>query len=340
MPIANVDVLERAQVKIEGTRGTAETTMTRWWYAPLQQVTWEYQQELEEVEETTRTYATIVDRQLGIAYNRINVELNLTYEEVVWWLNCALDGSNLTGTTTGSTPPGFTYTLAPNVSADDLASFSMKAGDTTNIYKFKRCMVNKMTMRWNPQSGGDVTWKMTAEIWAIFVGTTTFDSPTDLTRTRVLSRGTKLYVDTTTIHTTQLLNTLRQGEITIDNQLEEKVFSESTVDPHTDVGRGSQIVSGSLVFENNAAAETEFANMRAGTVRKLSIEQTGTQIGITPTTNYNFRVDVPNAKWMAPSKSYAGHNSIITFPWVAQWTSAVPQVVSVVVVNAQTTITA
>lgn len=340
MAIANVDVLERAQVKIEAVRGTAEAVCTRWLYAPLQGITWEHQQDLEEVEETTRTYATIVDRQLGIRYNRINVELNLTYEEAVWWLNCALDGSNLTGATTGSTPPGYTYTLAPNTTADDLASFTMKLGDTVNCYKFSRCMVNRLTLRWNPQQGGDVTWKMTAEIWAIFTGTSTFDSPTDITRTRILSRGTKVYVDTTTIHTTQLLNTIRQGEITIDNQLEEKVFSENTVDPYTDVGRGSQIITGSLTMENNAGAETEFANMRAGTVRKLSIEQLGDTIGSTPTTTFKFRVDVPNAKWMSPSRGYAGHNSIITFPWVAQWTSATPQPISVVDVNAQATITA
>lgn len=338
--IANVDVLERAQVKIEAVRGTAETTMTRWLYFPPQSLTWQYLQDLEEVEEVTRTYATIVDRQLGIRTVRINIEINLTFEEAVWWLNCALDGGNLSGTTTGSTPVGYTYSLAPNVATDDLSSFTMKAGDTTNIYKFSRCLVNRATFRWNPQQGGDVSWRMAAEIWAIFVGTTTYDSPTDQTRTKVLARGTKVYVDDTTLGSGQLTATIRSGEFTIDNQLEEKIFSESTVDPHTDVGRGSQLVTGSIVMENNAAGETEFGKMRVGTVRKLRISQTGALIGSTPTTNYLWQADFPNAKWMAPNKGYAGHNSIITFPFVAQWAAAATQPILISDVNALATVTA
>lgn len=325
MALGNVEILERAQCKIEAVRGTAETTMTRWLYFPPQKFTWQYLQDLEAVSEVTRSYVATIDRQLGIRTVRMSVELNLTNEEAVWWLNAAVDGSNLTGTTTGSTPAGFTYSLAPNVAADDLASFTLKGGDTTNIYKFSRCMVNKATFRWNPQQGGDVCWRMVAEIWAIFVGTTTYDAPADITRTKILARGTKVYIDTTTIGTTQLLATVRQGEFTIDNQMEEKIFSESVLDPYTDVGRGEQIFTGSLVMENNAAAEAEFVLMRAGTVRKLRFSQTGAQIGITPTTNYLWQVDFPNAKWMAPVKSYAGHNSIITFPFVGQWTAAAPQ---------------
>lgn len=340
MTFANVDILERFQAKIEASRGVAETVMTRWFYPPPQKATWQYLQDLEDVSELTRTYAATVDRQLGIRTVRMNIELNLTYEEAVWWLNMALDGNNRTGTTTGSTPPGYTYTLAPNTAADDLDTFTMKGGDTVNIYKFSRCAVNKLTMRWNPQQGGDVCWRMVAEVWAIFVGTATYDAPSDITRTKILARGTKVYVDTATIHTTQMLNTMRQGEITIDNQLEEKIFSESVSDPYSDFARGEQIVTGSLVFEYNTGAETEFANMRAGTTRKVSIEQTGALIGSTPTTNYNWRIDVPTLKWMAPQQGYAGHNKIITFPWIAQWTSATPQVVSVVIVNANSTTTA
>lgn len=325
MGYTNVQVLERAQAKIEGTRGTGETTMTRWWYFPLGAMTWTYDQELEEIIETTRTYASAVDRQLGMRAVRINVELNLTFEEAIWWLNCSLDGSNLSGTTTGSTPAGYTYSLAQNVSADDLATFTLKAGEPGNPYKFIRCAVNKATFRWNPQRGGDTCWRMAAEIFAIFVGTTTFDAPSDITRNRVLARGTAVYIDASggTIGTTQLLNTVRSGEFTIDNQLEEKFFSENIVDAHTDFGRGSQIVTGSIVMEY--LNDTEFANMRAGTVRKIRIQRQGDQIGLTPTTNYLWRADFPNAKWLAPSFGYAGQNKIITMPFVGQWASSATQ---------------
>lgn len=340
MAITNVAILERAQAKIEGTRGTAETTMTRWWYFPPQRLTWQYLQDLEDVSEVTRTYAATVDRQLGIRMVRLNVEINGTFEEFVWWLNCILDGSNLTGTDTTSTPSGYTYALAQNVAADDLASFTLKAGDATVIYKFSRCMVNRATFRWNPQQGGDVCWRMAAEIWAIFVGTTTYDAPSDLDRTKILARGTKVYIDEPggTIGTTQLTATVRQGEFTIDNQLEEKIFSENTVDPHTDVARGEQLVTGSIVAEHKN--DTEFAKMRAGTVRLLRLKQTGANIGATPTTNYDWQVDFPNAKWLAPTFGYAGNNRIITMPFVGQWSASEPQPVQIEVVNAESSITA
>lgn len=338
MAYSNVQVLERAQAKIEGTRGAAEATMTRWWYFPLGALTWTYDQELEEIIETTRTYASAVDRQLGMRSIRINIELNLTYEEAIWWLNMALDGGNLSGTTTGSTPAGYTYSLAQNVSADDLSTFTLKAGNPAVAYKFSRCAVNRMTMRWNPQSGGETSWRMTAEIFAIFVGTTSFDSPADITRNRILARGTAVYIDTTTIGTTQVLGAIRSGEVTIDNQLEEKFFSENTVDADDDFARGSQIVTGSLVMEY--LNDTEFALMRAGTVRKIRISRTGDQIGTTPTTNYLWQLDIPNAKWLAPTFGYAGQNQIITLPFVGQWSSAVTQPLQVTDVIAAATVTA
>jgi hypothetical protein len=338
MAYSNVQVLERAQAKIEAVRGVAETTMTRWFYPPLGSLTWQYNQDLEEITEQTRTYASAVDRQLGVRTVRINIEINLTYEEAIWWLNCALDGGNLTGTTTGSTPPGFTYSLAQNVSADDLSTFTLKAGDATTIYKFSRCAVNQATFRFNPQPGGETCWRMTAEIWAIFVGITTYDSPTDILRNRVLARGTNFSVDTTTIGTTQVLGAIRSGEFTINNNLEEKFFSENTVDAAADFGRGSQVVTGSLVYEY--LNDTEFALMRAGTVRKIRIAQTGPNIGSTPTTDFKWQVDVPNAKWLAPQFGYAGQNKIITLPFVGQWSSTVTQPLQISDVISAGTVTA
>lgn len=338
MPYQNVQVLERAQAKIEAVRGTAEATASRWFYPPLGGITWTYAQDLEEIVEATRTYASAVDRQLGYRTVRINFDLILTYEEAVWWLNCALDGGNLSGTTTGSTPPGYTYTLAQNVTTDDLSTFTLKAGDPGNPLKFSRCVVNQATFRFNPQPGGETTWRMTAEVWAIFQGPTTFDSPTDTVRNRVLARGTKVFIDPTTLGTTQLTNAVRSGEFTINNNIEEKFFSENITDPHTDFARGSQVVTGSLVMEY--LNDTEFNNMRNGTVRKIRISKDGDQIGTTPTTAFKWQADFPNAKWLAPSFGYAGQNKIITMPFVGQWTSTATQPLIVTVVTATASVTA
>jgi hypothetical protein len=47
----NVEILERAQAKIEAVRGTAEAAATRWLYFIQGGMSWSYQQDLESVSE-------------------------------------------------------------------------------------------------------------------------------------------------------------------------------------------------------------------------------------------------------------------------------------------------
>src|SRR5205085_2502473 len=97
----------------------------------------------------------------------IAIEARLSYEEIPWWFSMALKGGSATrtGTTTGSTPPGYTYTITPNDTADDLDTFTLKIGDPSVCYIYKRVVVNSMTLRCNPNQGesveivGRVVWR-------------------------------------------------------------------------------------------------------------------------------------------------------------------------------------
>jgi hypothetical protein len=140
----------------------------------------------------------------------------------------------------------------------------------------------------------------------------------------VLARGTKVWMDDFggSIGTTQILTKIRSGSITINNNLEEKVFSENVVDPHTDFARGPQIITGELVMEHND--DTVFGKMRSRTQQAIQIAQTGPNIGATPTTDYLWQIQIPQATLLAPSMGYAGQNKIITFPYVADRNTSVP----------------
>lgn len=343
MPYLNVDAFQRVQGAIETTRGTAIPTMTR----PIPVFTsggftWTYNREREDAPETLNSFNADRDTALTSESVTIDIELKLSFEEVPWWLNLALDGGNRTGTTTGSTPPGYTYTLIPNDTTDDLDSATLKYGDGSTVYRFRRCMVNTATFRCNPNEGGEATWRMAANLMAIYDGaspTITFDSPTAISRTPIYSNGSKLYFDTASaIGTTAQNLLLRNMSFTINNNLEEKRFVESGATPAADVGRGFQRITGDFTVEHLSDA-TFFAFMRSNTNTKIRFEYTGATIGSTPTTNYLWQADFAQAKLNAPSFAYAGHNRTATFPFLAEKPTA-GNAIQVKVVNALTSITA
>ena len=311
----NVIRLDRIEAKIEGTRGTAETTMTRPIVFPDGKASWTYEADEAIVPESLRSYhASDADNTtVGISRSTLNVEMLASYEELIWWLNLALKGSSLSGSTTGSTPPGYTYAFTPTAASDDLATATFKCGDGSAAYVFDRGVVNTLTLRWNPAgTGADAYWAISATILCRFQGTTTFDAPAAVTRHKIVAKGTKVYLDATggTIGTTQVTNQIRSGSITITNNVEEKIFSESSSVTADDFARGEQVISFDLMRE--LTADTEFALARAGTVRKLRIEKTGDAIGTSPTTNYLLRIDLPVARYtprIAPN--WQGQNRVV-----------------------------
>lgn len=343
MAIQNTIGLERAQAKIEGTRGSAESTMTRWLYPIQGGLTWTYEREQDNTKEQTRGFHQTESLELGISRSRINFEGIVSYEDVVWWLRMILKGASgaLAGVSTGSTPAGYTYTFTPTSTADDLDTFTLKAGDGVNNYSFNRCAVNRATFRWNPSGGGEATWRMALEIFARFESASvSFDSVNDHARTKVLAAGTKVYSDAIggTIGTTQVVGKVRSGSITIDNQIEEKIFSENTTTVAADFARGEQIVTAELLLEFKD--DTEFGYFRASTDRQIRIEQTGPNIGATPTTDYLWQVDLPVARIVSFVPGYTGMNKTATVGLVGQRSATAPQPITITVVNALASVAA
>jgi hypothetical protein len=276
----------------------------------------------------------------GIPTTRINIEVVLAYEDVPWWLDKALYAINLASPTTlAGTPNAYKDPFAPDGDGFDLNTFCMIAGDSAVAYGFTRCLVNKAVFRWNPQSGGEAHWRAAFEIWAQLAGTDSFESPADYARTKILARGTDVFSDAIggTIGTTAKTK-VRSGNITIDNQLEEKIYTENSVAVDNDWGYGEQIVTAELMAE--FATDTDFALYRNQTRRQMRIQQTGAIIN---TGNpYTLQFDLPRANIVSFRPGRTGQNRTATIGLVGETDRAasIVQPLKADVINAVATIAA
>jgi hypothetical protein len=339
MAYPNVIALQRAQAKIQAARGTGEATMTHWMTLLSPGSTITIEQEHTTTQETTNSFFPYSDNQLGHQRCRLALSFVGSYERMPWWFQHIIKSQAmpLAGVTTGSTPPGYTYTIEPSANTDDIAVSTWKVGDGSTVYKVDRAVVNTLTIACNPQPGGDPEWRCTAEIFGIFAGTTTFDAPVDETLTKIVSYGTKVFIDAIggTIGTTELTNRWRTWSITFTLNIEEKSFGALTA--HTDFGRGYYDAVFEIVMEHTD--DVWFAGARANTAYKIRFEKTGPNIGATPATDYRVRIDFNRAKLRIPTFSFMGQNKVATFGGFAEKPAATAAI-STATVNALVSLTA
>src|SRR4029450_10506009 len=252
MAITNVMSLQGQEAKIEAVRCTAETTMTRWLYATAGNFRWTYEQEALDIPTQTRSFHAHKDFTLGRYHNTFSYEEIMAYEDMPWWLCMILKGgaAQRTGTSTGSTPPGYNYVSIPSSAVDDLDSFPMNFWEPSNIYKIDRVMVNSATFAFDAVN--NPAWVMTLDMMGRLLSFgQSYDAVADRTRNLIRPAGPQLFIDEPagTIGTTPITGKLRSGSITVANQIELKQFSEDAFTDACDIGRGEQLVTGGGVIE-------------------------------------------------------------------------------------------
>lgn len=313
--VNNVLVLERAEIAQETVVGTLKA-MTRPLYHVQGSMSFTHDIPIDGTKEALGSKFNTELQDGGIPTTRINLETVLAYEDVPWWLDKALFAVNLAAPSAlGGAPIAYQYDFSPDGDAFDLNTFCMIAGDAAIAYAFKRCLVNKAVFRWNPQSGGEAHWRAALEIFAQFVGVDTFENPVDYSRTKILTRGTDVFSDATggVIGSTAKTK-VRSGSITIDNQIEEKIYTEDATAVSNDFGFGEQIVTSELMAE--FADDVDFGFYRANTRRQIRIEQTGAIIsGANP---YTLRFDLPRAHIVSFRPGRTGQNRTATIGLVGE----------------------
>lgn len=191
-------------------------------------------------------------------------DAKVTFEDLIFWLSLALKG--------GVTPSGidpYTWAFVPSLATDDLKAATFEWADGPNDWEMPFGMVNSLTLR---GTYNDI-WKLSAElIGKDKVATTLTPSIARITREAALFRKTKLYVDPTTIGTTEVVNRMLEAEITINNNLARN-YSGTQDGLFTDIIRGKRVISGRIrmKFTN----KTYYDNWLAGTKQKVRLEISG-----------------------------------------------------------------
>jgi hypothetical protein len=319
----------RNQAGIEATRGT-DTPATRIVYAditmtPTRALGWGTQR--------TGTY----NARRVPSYGRISVAGTgadvATYEDLPWWLLLGLKGG-VTGVTDAGTPPAYTYTFVPSLTTDDLASITLEHNESDNPIQTTQTMVNSFTLRGDPDNNAEPSWMLDLEVLGRDWTSTTFTAAlTDRTTEAITAAGTKIYMNDTAaaLGTTQLLGTLINWSITVNNNLHFKAFAEDeTSFAANRVGRGSRTVDAQFVFEFADSDELDNFLSTTPVERFVRLEREGSIIHDAITKR--LRVDL-NGYWSGFSRGDREGNLTATFTLQAGYNVTTATDLEIEVVN-------
>jgi|GEM_PF-1369572 len=337
----NVERLERSQAKIEAVRGVAESAASRILYGRMSRTIDRPPTDEPEFTGTWhgRTKGGFVQgiKRVGYSYTE-----RMTFEDMAWWLQMILRGG-VTPTSDGAaTTPAYPWIFLPTTATDVLSTCTVEGGDPGNVHRSHMLAVKSATFAFDQSA--NPYWKMDLDLMA------RGDDPlggftvlTDRVREPIRSAGTKLYLDegATALGTTQLLGELRSGSITINNNLEEKVFSEDVDEIHPDFGRGEQIVTAELVMEQKSRVRLD--DYLTGVAQKIRIVQEGSVIHpvsvspALPETRKRFEIDIPVGQYQSFTDQMAGQNKTQSLGVMGYTDPANPVPVKATVVNALAT---
>lgn len=325
--------LEISQAGIETTRGTA-VAATRKVYT-----VWEpfsIERELQWAEGVTGTYHDRREAQYSRIVHGLTGTEEVSFEDLPWWLEHIIKGG-VTPSGDGGTPVAYTRNYTPSLAADDLKSSTLEYGTVGLPYEVNQMMVNSATFRFLPDD--NAYWMMDVEVLTRKPTQTAMTGAiADRARELIRAPGTKNYVDSSTIGSTQIQGRFIGGSITINNNLEFKAFAEDEDDfAANKVGRGDVTVDAQFTYEFDS--DTEYANYRAAqpVERLIRIEREGSQIHGSSVVNKRARFDL-NGYWSSVEPGYRTNNKILTFGMGARYNTVSGYDLRAEVVNALATL--
>jgi len=336
MVYRNVERLMRSQAKIEVVRGVPEATTSRILYGRMTRT---IDRPPTDEPEATGTWFGRDEGGFAQGVTRVSYTYTerMTFEDMAWWLQLILR-NGVTGVSDGgTTTPGYLWAFTPHATDDLLATATVEAGDPDNVSKSSMLAVMSANFRFD--QGASPYWQMDLNFMARQDVASAFTAAlADRTRESIRSAGTKVFIDTTgAIGTTQLLATLRSGNIGINNNLEEKVFSEDETAISSDFARGEQVVTADLVLEQKNRSYLD--KYLVGETQKVRIQKDGSVIHTAPTAaSKRWEVDIPVAKMQSFADGMAGQNKIQTLGMMGYRNAANPVPIICRVVNGLATL--
>lgn len=338
MPYRNVERLERAQAKIEAVRGTPEASTNRVLYGRFTRTV---EKQPTDEPEATGTWHGRDEGGFAQGVTRVSYSYTerMTFEDMAWWLQLALRGGVAGVSDAHATNPAYTWTFTPSTTEDNLSTATIEGGDPDNVHKSHMLAVQQASFRFDQSQSP--YWQMDASIMARGVDVAAFTaSVADRAREAIRAAGVKVYADegATAIGTTQLLGVVRSGVITVNNNLEEKIFAEDIDQVAADFGRGEQLVTAEIVLEQKD--RTRLTDFLTGETQKFRIVREGSIVHAAqttpalPETRKKWQIDIPVAKYQSFGDGRAGQNKIQTLGIMGYRNAANPVPITATVVNA------
>lgn len=273
--------LTSARTALETVRGTS-LTCTRILYGS--DMTWEQEVSTILPDELRGSYFQTFRAYPGIETNTFNISADVTYDDLIWWGQTAVKG--------GVSPTGAgadrTWTYTPSGTTDDLKSFTLECGWTDVLstvgWRLPGCMVDTFRMKWEKAKG--VSLEASVKTFKAATQITSFTGAlSDRTNVSALGTLTKVYIDATTIGSTQD-TTVTSAEFEVDNGLSILYALDNTAVGQSIYRPRSRKTTLKLTRYFNSKAELD--PYLAKTERKIRILTTGPSLG---SSNYSVTLD-------------------------------------------------
>lgn len=308
--------LEISQAGKETTRGTA-VTATRKVYTTWQPFSIE--RELQWATNQTGTFHGRREAAYGRIVHGLTGTEECSFEDLAWWLQFAIKGGVTGGAGDSGTPEMFTYEFTPSLATDDLWAMTIEYNTPSLAYEANQGMVNSYTLRFNPDEAA--YWQQDVELMTRKPSPTTMTGAiADRSRELIRAPGTLIYIDSSTIGSTQVAGRFIGGSVTINNNLDFKAFAEDEDDAAANkVGRGNVDIDAQFTFEFDSATEYNNYLSDVPVERFIRVRRTGEVIHDAVVSRAT--IDL-NGYWSSVAPGYRNNNKILTFGLGARYNSA------------------
>jgi hypothetical protein len=252
-----------------------------------------------------------------------------TFEQLPIILSAGVKNVVTGVTDTGGSGKVYTYTF-PTTAQNIFTTWTIEGGDDSGAEEMEYSFVESFEISGN---GGEAV--MMSSNWiGRQVSTSTFTTPLSVpTVEEVLFGNGKMYIDGTTIGTTQVTNTLLGFALRVNSG----IVTKFTADGQKYFSFATQTkpeVLFDVTFEHNASAVSEKAAWRAGTARLIRLDIAGNALTTAGTfSNKLLRVDLAG-KWERFDKiGETNGNDIVTGTFRANYDPTAAKFAEIKVVN-------
>lgn len=261
----------------------------------------------------------------------MSIEGEATFEQLPYFLEAGIEHTSPTTDTGTGTGYIYTYTL-PTTAQKSPRTYTLEGGDDQEAEEMEYSFIKDFTLSGN---AGEA-WKVSSNWTGRQSSTCTFTPSTDAaipTVEEILFSKTKLYIDTTTMGSTLVSNTLLSAELKVATGFQEVFTAEGNL-YFTFVKQVQPEVILTITFEHDGSATAEKALWRAGTARLIRLTALGSALSVAGAHTYKTLQINLSGKWEKFEKlDEMDGNDIIKGVFRARYNSTAVTFGSVVVVN-------